>query len=41
MYPDPFLNRLRWLMLAAIMVLLIWQFLPWIERYLIWDQLGW
>ncbi|MDY6992709.1 MAG: trypsin-like peptidase domain-containing protein [Pseudomonadota bacterium] len=35
MYPDPFLNRLRWLTLAAIMVLLIWQFLPWIERYLI------
>jgi len=34
-YSDPFLNRLRWLTLAAIIVLLIWQFLPWIERYLI------
>lgn len=32
---DPVLRRLRWLTLAAVLLLLVWQFLPWIERALI------
>ncbi len=32
---DPFLRRVRWLTLAVLIILIIWQFLPWIERYLI------
>lgn len=33
--PNPVLRRLRWLTWAIILVLVLWQFLPWIERYLI------
>ena len=33
--PDPFLRRVRWVMYAAIVVLLVWQFLPWIERWFV------
>lgn len=33
--PDPSLRRLRWILWATVLVVVIWQFLPWIERYLI------
>ncbi|MCB1850471.1 MAG: trypsin-like peptidase domain-containing protein [Gammaproteobacteria bacterium] len=33
--PDPMLQRLRWLTWATLLILLVWQFLPWIERALI------
>jgi S1-C subfamily serine protease len=33
--PDPVLMRLRWLTWTIVLILLLWQFLPWIERYLI------
>ncbi len=33
--PDPVLRRLRWITWAIVLLLLLWQFLPWIERYLI------
>ena len=33
--PDPVLRRLRWLTWTIVLILLLWQFLPWIERYLI------
>ncbi len=32
---DPFLRRLRWITWTVVLVLVLWQFLPWIERYLI------
>lgn len=32
---DPVLRRLRWLTWTIVLVLVLWQFLPWIERYLI------
>lgn len=32
---DPVLRRVRWLTLAFVLILIVWQFLPWIERYLI------
>lgn len=33
--PDPIIRRVVWLTWAIIAILVIWQFLPWIERYLI------
>jgi len=33
--PDPILRRLRWLTLTIVLIMVLWQFLPWIERYLI------
>jgi S1-C subfamily serine protease len=33
--PDPTLRRLRWLTGSILLILILWQFLPWIERYLI------
>ncbi len=33
--PDPFLRRLRWITVAALLIAALWQFLPWIERYFI------
>ncbi|MCB1791826.1 MAG: trypsin-like peptidase domain-containing protein [Gammaproteobacteria bacterium] len=30
--PDPFLRRIRWVTIALIVLLVVWQFLPWIER---------
>ena len=33
--PDPALRRLRWLTGTIVLILVLWQFLPWIERYLI------
>ena len=33
--PDPVLRRLRWITWTIVLLLLLWQFLPWIERYLI------
>jgi S1-C subfamily serine protease len=33
--PDPVLQRLRWITWAIVLLLLLWQFLPWIDRYLI------
>jgi len=33
--PDPVLRRLRWLTWTLVLLLVLWQFLPWIERYLI------
>lgn len=33
--PDLVLRRLRWLTWTVVLILLLWQFLPWIERYLI------
>ncbi len=33
--PDPVLRRLRWLTWTIVLILVLWQFLPWIERYLI------
>ena len=30
--PDRFLNRMRWIFLLFALILLIWQFLPWIEH---------
>ena len=32
---DPTLRRLRWIFWALVLLLVLWQFLPWIERYLI------
>jgi len=32
---DPVLRRLRWITWAAVLLLLVWQLLPWIEHYLI------
>ena len=33
--PDLFIRRLRWAFLLFALVLLLWQFLPWIERYMV------
>jgi len=33
--PDAVLWRLRWLAWAIVLILVVWQFLPWIERYLV------
>lgn len=33
--PDPVLQRLRWLLVMLLLLVVAWQFLPWIERYLI------
>ena len=33
--PDPVLRRLRWITWTIVLLLVLWQFLPWIERYLI------
>ncbi len=32
---DPTLRRLRWIFWGLVLLLVLWQFLPWIERYLI------
>jgi S1-C subfamily serine protease len=32
---DPALRRLRWITWTIVLVVVLWQFLPWIERYLI------
>ena len=32
---DPVLRRLRWLTWAIVLIVILWQFLPWVERYLI------
>jgi S1-C subfamily serine protease len=32
---DPFLRRLRWITWTIVLIVVLWQFLPWIERYLI------
>ncbi len=33
--PDPVLRRLRWITWTIVLIVVLWQFLPWIERYLI------
>lgn len=33
--PDPLLRRLRWSVWAAMVILVLWQFLPWIEHRLV------
>jgi S1-C subfamily serine protease len=33
--PDPILRRLRWFTWTIVLILVLWQFLPWVERYLI------
>jgi len=33
--PDPILRRLRWMTWALVLLLVVWQFLPWLERYVI------
>lgn len=33
--PDPILRRLRWLTWSLVLLLLLWQFLPWFERFLV------
>jgi len=33
--PDPVLRRLHWITWTLVLLLLLWQFLPWIDRYLI------
>lgn len=33
--PDPVLRRLSWLTWTIVLILILWQALPWIERYLI------
>ena len=33
--PDPVMRRLRWITWTIVLLLVLWQFLPWIERYLI------
>jgi len=33
--PDLVLRRLHWLTWTVVLILLLWQFLPWIERYMI------
>jgi len=33
--PDPILRRLRWLTWTIVLIVVLWQFLPWIERALI------
>ena len=30
--PDRFLNRMRWVFLLFAIILILWQFLPWIEH---------
>lgn len=32
---DPTLRRLRWIFWGLVLLLVLWQFLPWIERYLV------
>lgn len=32
-HPDPFLRRIRWITIALIAMLVVWQFLPWVERW--------
>jgi len=32
---DPFIRRLRWITWTAVLFLIVWQLLPWIEHYLI------
>jgi S1-C subfamily serine protease len=32
---DPFLRRLGWITWTIVLIFVLWQFLPWIERYLI------
>ena len=32
---DPIVRRLRWMTWAIVLLLVVWQLLPWIERYLI------
>ena len=34
-YTDPFVQRVRWVTAAALLVLAVWHFLPWIDRYLV------
>ena len=31
---DPVLSRLRWILWAVVLLAVLWQFLPWVERYL-------
>jgi S1-C subfamily serine protease len=33
--PDPVLRRMRWLLWTTVLVLVLWQLLPWIQRSLI------
>ncbi len=33
--PDPFVRRIRWITIALALLLVLWQFLPWLERSLI------
>ena len=33
--PDPFVRRIRWVTIALVLLLVLWQFLPWIERALV------
>ena len=32
---DPVLRRLRWITWAIVLIVVLWQFLPWIEHYLV------
>jgi S1-C subfamily serine protease len=33
--PDPALRRVRWVLFGSAFLLILWQFLPWIERYFV------
>lgn len=33
--PDRFLNRMRWVFLLFAILLVLWQFLPWIEHRIV------
>jgi len=33
--PDRFLNRMRWVFLSFAIILVLWQFLPWIESHVV------
>jgi S1-C subfamily serine protease len=32
---DPALRRIRWILIGTALLLVLWQFLPWIERYFV------
>ena len=32
---DPFLQRLRWILIALVLIIVVWNLLPWVERVLL------
>ncbi len=33
--PDPFLQRLRWIVIALLVIVVVWNLIPWVERLFI------